>query len=79
MDNQKRYIVTLEVLIFMIIISLSALGETRLDVYVSLFTVAYFVSSALFQQRKRTFDFVGGVLFVVFCFIVAQKIWEILR
>ena len=57
---------------------LSALGEARLDVYVSLFTVCYFAASALYQPRRRSFDFVGGGLFLVFCFIVLRKILEII-
>jgi hypothetical protein len=79
MDKQKKYLVTLQALMMMTVVSLSALGESRLDVYVSLFTVCYFASTALFQPRKRTLDYVGGALFLVFCVIVAQKILEIIR
>ena len=60
------------------VVSLAALGEPRLDVYISLFTVCYFAATALFQPRKRYFDFVGGSLFVIFCFIVIQKVLEII-
>ncbi len=79
MDKQKKYVISLLVLMMGTVVSLSALGESRLDVYVSLFTVCYFASTALYQPRKRTFDFVGAGLFAVFSFIVAQKIWEIIR
>lgn len=79
MDNQKRYILSLELFMMGITVVLSALSENRLDVYISLYTVAYFASTALFQPRKRTVDLVGGSLFLVFSVIVAQKIWEILR
>jgi hypothetical protein len=57
---------------------LAALGEARLEVYVSLFTVAYFACSALFRPRRRIPDVVGATLFLVFCIIVAMKVWEIL-
>lgn len=60
------------------VVWLAALGEARLEVYVSLFTVEYFACSALFRPRRRYFDFVGGVLFINFCIIVALKVWEIL-
>jgi hypothetical protein len=60
------------------VVSLSALYESRLDVYVSLFTVAYFAASALFRPRRRWFDVVGLTLFLVFCYIVAVKVMEIL-
>ena len=71
--------VTLACLMFGTVVALSALGEGRLDVYVSLFTVEYFAASALFQPRRKWFDVVGGVLFMVFCLVVAVKIWEIIR
>ena len=79
LDKQKQYVVALGGLLMATVVSLSALGEVRIDVYVSLFTVCYFATSALFQPRRRFFDVVGGALFLVFCVIVLQKIWEILR
>ena len=79
MDKQKKYVITLYLLMACIVVSLSALNETRLEVFISLFTVAYFASTALYQPRKKGFDFVGAGLFLVFCFIVIQKIMEIIR
>ena len=58
--------------------ALSALGEIRLDVYVSLFTVCYFASTALYQPRKRGYDLVGATLFLAFAYIVALKIMAII-
>ena len=78
MDKQKQYLIILCILLMSTVVSLSALGEPRLDVYISLFTVCYFAATALFQPRKRYFDFVGGSLFVIFCFIVIQKVLEII-
>ena len=79
MDKQKQYVVILGGLLMATVVAMSALGEARLDVYVSLFTVCYFAASALFQPRRRFPDIVGGALFLVFGVIVLQKIWEILR
>jgi hypothetical protein len=79
LDKQKKYVITFAILMFGTVVALSALGEGRVDVYVSLFTVEYFAASALFQPRRRFYDVVGGVLFAVFCVIVAGKIWEIIR
>ena len=59
-------------------VSLSALGEARLEVYYSLFTVVYFASSALFRPRRRWYDVPGVVLFLGFCYIVAVKVIEII-
>ena len=78
MDKQKQYLIILCILLMSTVVSLAALGEPRLDVYISLFTVCYFAATALFQPRKRYFDFVGGSLFVIFCFIVIQKVLEII-
>ena len=78
MDKQKKYIITLLVLIIGTVVSLSSLGEQRLDVYYSLFTVSYFASTALYQPRKRGFDFLGLTLFLGFSTIVAFKIYEII-
>jgi hypothetical protein len=52
--------------------------EQRLEVYVSLFAVGYFAITALFRSRKRLFDVVGAGLFLVFCYIVAMKVLDIL-
>lgn len=79
LDKQKQYVVSLGGLLMATVVSLSALGEARIDVYLSLFTVCYFAALALFQPRKRFLDVVGGALFLVFCVIVLQKILEIIR
>lgn len=78
MDKQKQYATALCGLLMATVVSLSALGEARLEVYVSLFTVCYFAAAALFQPRRRFYDIVGGTLLLVFAFIVAQKILEII-
>jgi len=78
-DKHKLYLVFLCMMFMVTVVGLAALNEVRLEVYVSLFTVCYFASSALFRPRRRWFDVVGGVLFLVFGVIVVGKIWEILR
>ena len=78
MDKQKEYIIALYGLMMATVVSLSYLGESRLDVYVSLFTVSYFASTALYQPRKRGFDILGTLLFIIFSIIVSIKIWEII-
>ena len=79
MDKQKKYVTTMALLLLSTVVSLAALLEQRIEVYVSLFTVSYFASTALYQPRKRGFDYVGGVLFMVFCVIVGIKIFEIIK
>jgi len=63
---------------FLTLVFLSALGETRLDVYFSLYTVIHFACSALYRPRRRWLDVVGVLLFAGFCVIVVQKILEII-
>jgi hypothetical protein len=77
-DKQRLYFTFLSLLFMLTVVGLAALQEQRLEVYVSLFTVCYFASSALFRPRRRWHDFVGGVLFAVFSCIVAVKVMEIL-
>ncbi len=79
MDKQKKYVLSLYILMGLTVISLSALSETRLEVFFSLFTVSYFASTAIFQPRKKNMDYVGGFLFILFCYIVAMKIWDIIK
>jgi len=77
-DKHKTYILTLTVSLLSTVSLLAALDEMRLDVYLSLFTVCYFISSAVFRPRRRFWDIVGGILFFVFCVIVGFRIVEIL-
>jgi hypothetical protein len=78
LDKQKQYLLGLGLFLFLVVVSLSALNEHRLDVYVSLFSVCYFAMNALYRPRKRVFDFVGLSLFLVFVSIVTQKVLVIL-
>ena len=78
MDRQKLYVETLGVVFSVMTIWLSAYNEQRLEVYVSLFAAGYFAITALFSLRKRLFDVVGAGLFLVFCYIVAMKVLDIL-
>ena len=78
MDKNKQYLLFMAGAMMVTLVSLSALGEARLEVYYSLFTVVYFASSALFRPRRRWFDVPGGVLFLGFCYLVAVKVIEII-
>jgi len=78
MDKHKVYVVGLASLLFSTVVALAALKEARLDVYMSLFTVSYFVTSVVFRPRRRGPDVVGVVLFIAFSLIVAFKVADIL-
>lgn len=55
-----------------------SLGEARLDVYVSMFTLEYFVVKALFNPRRITRDYLALALFTVFAFIVSYRVLQVL-
>ena len=78
MEKHKLYIVSFASLLFSTVVALAALKEARLDTYLSLFTVSYFVTSAVFRPRRRVPDVVGFALFIAFSLIVAFKVAEIL-
>lgn len=78
MDRERLYLVTLALLNTIAVAVLAALSETRLDVYVSMFALIYFASTAIFRPRKRLFDVVGLSLLVVFSYVVAMRVLEVL-
>jgi hypothetical protein len=57
---------------------LAALGENRLDVYVSVFTLIYFALTAIFRPRRRTLDFLALTLFAAFSYLGAVRVLEVL-
>ena len=57
---------------------LGALGETRLDAYVSMFTLEYFIATAILRPRRRIKDILALILLIVFSFIVGFRVAEIL-
>jgi hypothetical protein len=69
---------TLAVLITVAVSALAALNESRLDVYVSVFTLIYFAATAVFRPRRRTWDFLALALLAAFTCIVAVRVLEIL-
>ena len=82
MRISERYLILLTVAFALTTVSLSAYGENRLDLYVSLYILEYFVLTLLhspFNPRVRKFlDAVGYALFAIFIIIVASKVMEIL-
>jgi len=58
--------------------ALAALNESRLDVYVSMFTLIYFAATAVFRPRRQTWDFLALALLAAFTYVVAVRVLEIL-
>ena len=78
LDKNILFNIIFAVLIVITVPSMAALGANTLDVYISMFTLEYFVCTTVFRPRRRTIDFVAVALFVVFSIIVGLKVWEIL-
>jgi len=79
MDKNILFNIVLGFMIVPTAVILSSLGETRLDVYVSMYTLEYFVAKAVLRPRRRFFDILGLTLFLIFSLIVCFRIWEILQ
>jgi membrane-associated protease RseP (regulator of RpoE activity) len=62
--------------------ALSAFNESRLDLYVSLYILEYFVATLLHSplnpRSQKVLNALGYALFAVFMAIVALKVLEIL-
>lgn len=78
MENQKAYILALASLLMLSTAAFAMLQTETLDIYVSVFTISYFAVSSVFSPRRRTFDFLGLSLFVIFAYIVALRVLAIL-
>lgn len=82
MRVSDRYVISLTLAYMLTTVSLSAYGENRLDLYVSLYILEYFVFTLLhapFNPRSRkVLDMVGYVFFALFITIVASRVMEIL-
>ena len=55
--------------------ALSYLNENTLSVYLSVFAIMYFGCSLIFGPKRRSFDFVGAGLLIVWVFAV---IWTLI-
>jgi hypothetical protein len=79
MDKNILFNIVLGSMIVPTVAILNALGEARLDVYVSMYTLEYFVAKAVLRPRRRFFDVLGPLLLTVFSIIVGVRVWEILQ
>jgi len=55
-----------------------SLGEFRLDVYISIFTLEYFTVKAIFNPRRLSKDVVAAALLIAFAIIVSYRIIQVL-
>jgi len=55
-----------------------SLGEIRLDVYLSMYTLEYLIVKALFNPRRLYRDFPSYILLIIFAIIVGYRVYEVL-
>jgi len=79
MDKNILFNIVLGSMIVPTVAILSALGEARLDVYVSMYTLEYFVAKAVLRPRRRFIDALGLLLLTAFLITVGVRVWEILQ
>ena len=82
MRLSERYLFSMAVAFSLTTTILLAFNEDRLDLYLSVYIIEYFIITLLHSPMKpktaRMLDATGYVLFAVFAVIVAMKVWEIL-
>ena len=82
MEIEFRLILLMAILFSSTVVAFSALSEERLDVYISMFILEYFILVALHSPFKRKanlyMNIIGGILLTIFSLIVAFRVIEIL-
>ena len=78
LDRNLLFNVLLALFMLITVPTLAALNERRLDVYLSIYTLEYFILLAILKPRRKYKDFIAAALFLVFIIIVALRILEIL-
>jgi len=83
LDRHILFIVLFAAFLFFTVGIFVGVGEQRLDVYISVFTIEYLALVEILRPRRKLLTFlridpVALGLFIVFCIIVARKVVEIL-
>lgn len=74
-EKQNVFLLSLATLSFGTVVSLAALGEGRLTVYLSVLTIAYFASTLVFRIKRRPrFDFLAVALVIVFAVSIISTV-----
>jgi hypothetical protein len=82
MESTDAFIIMYAAFLFSTVVILSLLGVDRIDVYVALFAIEFFVASELTspfrltESHRRTL--IGIILLAIFTGIVIERIVEIL-
>ena len=74
MERENAYLLLLAILMFSSVVSLSALGVTKLALYVAVLSLSYFAASFLVRPRRRGLDLVGFSVLVLFLASAALEV-----
>jgi hypothetical protein len=78
----ERYLFSMAAIYALTTAILAAFNEDRLDLYLSVYIIEYFILTLLHSPLKpktsRMLDATGYALFAIFVIIVAIQVWEIL-
>ncbi len=83
MDRHILFVLLLAVFFLFTVVIFTAMGQTRLDVYIAVFTIEYLVLVEILRPKRRFvtalgLDPVALGLVIIFGFIVTRKVLEIL-
>ncbi len=78
LEKDRLFNVLLSAFYSLTVASLAALGEQRLDLYISMLTLEYTVLYALLRPRRRWREVLLPFLLVVFSYFVVLRVIEVL-
>jgi hypothetical protein len=78
LNKDTLFNLILAILVTITVTSLWSVGESRGDVYISLYTLEYLVLKAVLRPRRKTVDFIAIALLASFMFFVTRRILEVL-
>jgi hypothetical protein len=74
-EKNNVFLLSFASLAFGSVISLAALGEARITVYLAVLTITYFAATLVFKVKRRpTFDFLAVVLVIVFVVSIVSSL-----
>lgn len=65
-------------LVFLTYSALASLGESRFDVYTSLYTLIYISLTAIIRPRRIARDYLAVALIALFIYFVSFRIYEVI-
>lgn len=80
--NRQRYVLSYAIAVSITIIIFVFLGEVRVDVYISMYILEYFIFTAIYGPFPRKVEarlrLISVILIIIFSIIVTYRVIEIL-